>query len=140
MKKFYFKSSLVLLFFFLVVAAAQYFYSQSLLNTLPQTGFHQNDAAVIARIKTDIGALFQIYLLILLVLGILFFFFFWMAFLRPLGEIRQALDGPRADSIADRMLPQRRIFPEIQEIEVNPLRVFAAGRGALALDCRAILE
>jgi acetyltransferase len=31
-------------------------------------------------------------------------------------------------------------FPEIQELEVNPLRVFPAGQGALALDCRAILE
>jgi PAS domain S-box-containing protein len=116
MKKFYFKTSLVLLFFFLVVAAAQYFFSQSLLNTLAEAGFHQDDAAIIAKIRTDIGSLFQIHLLILLVLGILFFFFFWMAFLRPLGEIRQALDRPRADSIADRMLPQRGIFHEIPEI------------------------
>jgi acetyltransferase len=31
-------------------------------------------------------------------------------------------------------------FPEIQEVEINPLRVFDTGKGALALDCRAILE
>lgn len=31
-------------------------------------------------------------------------------------------------------------FPEIQEVEINPLRVFATGNGALALDCRAILD
>ena len=30
--------------------------------------------------------------------------------------------------------------PEIQEIEINPLRVFAEGQGALALDCRMILK
>ena len=116
MKKFYFKASLVLLFFFLVVAAAQYFFSQSLLSTLPGAGFHQDDAAVVTKIRADIGSLFQIHLLILLVLGILFFFFFWMVFLRPMGEIRRALDRPPDDSIADRMLPRRRVFHEIQEI------------------------
>ena len=31
-------------------------------------------------------------------------------------------------------------FPQIQEIEINPLRVFAEGRGALGLDCRMILK
>jgi acyl-CoA synthetase (NDP forming) len=31
-------------------------------------------------------------------------------------------------------------FPEIQELEVNPLRVFATGEGMLALDCRAIVD
>lgn len=29
-------------------------------------------------------------------------------------------------------------FPQIEEIEINPLRVFPAGQGALALDCRMI--
>ena len=31
-------------------------------------------------------------------------------------------------------------FPQIQEIEVNPLLVLPEGQGALALDCRMILE
>ena len=31
-------------------------------------------------------------------------------------------------------------FPEIEEVEVNPLLVFPQGSGALALDCRAILR
>ena len=31
-------------------------------------------------------------------------------------------------------------FPEVDEVEVNPLLVFERGRGALALDCRAILK
>ena len=31
-------------------------------------------------------------------------------------------------------------FPQIQEIEINPLRVFPEGRGALGLDCRMILK
>lgn len=31
-------------------------------------------------------------------------------------------------------------FPEIEEMEVNPLRVFPQGRGALALDARVILS
>ena len=30
--------------------------------------------------------------------------------------------------------------PNISEIEINPLRVFPSGEGALALDCRMILE
>jgi len=30
-------------------------------------------------------------------------------------------------------------FPQIQEIEINPLLVFPKGQGALALDCRMIL-
>jgi acetyl coenzyme A synthetase (ADP forming)-like protein len=31
-------------------------------------------------------------------------------------------------------------FPEIEEIEINPLRVFPEGKGALALDCRMIVK
>ena len=31
-------------------------------------------------------------------------------------------------------------FPQIQEIEINPLLVLPKGQGALALDCRMILE
>ena len=31
-------------------------------------------------------------------------------------------------------------FPQIQEIEINPLRVFPEGHGALGLDCRMILK
>jgi acetyltransferase len=31
-------------------------------------------------------------------------------------------------------------FPQIEEIEVNPLLVLPTGQGALALDCRMILE
>ena len=31
-------------------------------------------------------------------------------------------------------------FPQIQEIEINPLRVFPDGNGALGLDCRMILK
>jgi len=31
-------------------------------------------------------------------------------------------------------------FPQIEEIEINPLRVFEKGKGALALDCRMILK
>jgi acetyltransferase len=31
-------------------------------------------------------------------------------------------------------------FPEIAEIEINPLRVFPAGQGAIALDARALLK
>jgi acetyltransferase len=31
-------------------------------------------------------------------------------------------------------------FPQIQEIEINPLLVLPEGQGALALDCRMILE
>jgi acetyltransferase len=31
-------------------------------------------------------------------------------------------------------------FPQIQEVEINPLRVFAEGNGALGLDCRMILK
>jgi acetyl coenzyme A synthetase (ADP forming)-like protein len=31
-------------------------------------------------------------------------------------------------------------FPEIEEVEINPLLVFPRGHGALALDCRAILK
>jgi len=31
-------------------------------------------------------------------------------------------------------------FPEISEIEVNPLVVYEVGKGAMALDCRAILQ
>jgi len=31
-------------------------------------------------------------------------------------------------------------FPEIQEIEVNPLQVFPEGQGALALDARVIFQ
>jgi acyl-CoA synthetase (NDP forming) len=30
-------------------------------------------------------------------------------------------------------------FPEIKEIDINPLRVFQAGAGCQALDCRVIL-
>jgi acetyltransferase len=30
--------------------------------------------------------------------------------------------------------------PQISEIEINPLRVFPEGQGALALDCRMILK
>jgi acyl-CoA synthetase (NDP forming) len=31
-------------------------------------------------------------------------------------------------------------FPQIQEVEINPLRVLPEGEGALALDCRMILK
>jgi acetyltransferase len=31
-------------------------------------------------------------------------------------------------------------FPQIEEIEINPLRVYPRGEGALALDCRLILS
>lgn len=31
-------------------------------------------------------------------------------------------------------------FPEIRELDINPVRVFAAGRGAMALDCRVRIE
>jgi acetyltransferase len=31
-------------------------------------------------------------------------------------------------------------FPQIEEIEINPLRVYPRGEGALALDCRMILK
>jgi acetyltransferase len=31
-------------------------------------------------------------------------------------------------------------FPQIEEIEINPLRVYPQGEGALALDCRMILK
>ena len=31
-------------------------------------------------------------------------------------------------------------FPQIAELEINPLRVLAAGEGAFALDCRGILR
>ncbi len=31
-------------------------------------------------------------------------------------------------------------FPEIDEVEINPLLVLPKGRGAVALDCRAILK
>ncbi|NMD27540.1 MAG: CoA-binding protein, partial [Chloroflexi bacterium] len=31
-------------------------------------------------------------------------------------------------------------FPEIEEIEINPLVVYAQGQGALALDSRAVLR
>ena len=31
-------------------------------------------------------------------------------------------------------------YPQISEIEINPLRVFPQGKGVLALDCRMILE
>ncbi len=31
-------------------------------------------------------------------------------------------------------------FPEIDEVEINPLLVLTKGKGALALDCRAILH
>jgi len=31
-------------------------------------------------------------------------------------------------------------FPQIKELEINPLRVFAEGEGVVALDCRMILE
>ena len=31
-------------------------------------------------------------------------------------------------------------FPQIQEIEINPLRIFPKGKGALGLDCRMILK
>jgi acetyltransferase len=31
-------------------------------------------------------------------------------------------------------------FPQIEELEINPLRVYSEGKGALALDCRLILR
>ena len=31
-------------------------------------------------------------------------------------------------------------FPQVQEVEINPLRVFPEGSGALGLDCRMILK
>jgi acetyltransferase len=31
-------------------------------------------------------------------------------------------------------------FPEIAEVEINPLIVYSEGQGALALDSRAILK
>ncbi|HUV15444.1 MAG TPA: acetate--CoA ligase family protein [Pelolinea sp.] len=53
-------------------------------------------------------------------------------------------EGPRYDieSICDTILRLSQLaldFPNIQEIEINPLRVFPEGKGAMALDCRMIL-
>lgn len=68
-----------------------------------------------------------------------------------LGEIRshRLLDGVRGeppadkDALADALLRISQLvtdFPEIVELDINPLIVYEAGRGILALDARMILE
>ena len=47
------------------------------------------------------------------------------------------------DAVVDTILRLGQLaldFPEIEEVEINPLLVFPKGHGALALDCRAILK
>ena len=47
------------------------------------------------------------------------------------------------DAIYDAIFRLSRLaedFPQIEEIEINPLRVFPKGQGAMALDCRMILS
>ncbi len=47
------------------------------------------------------------------------------------------------DAIYDAILRLSRLaedFPKIEEIEINPLRVFPKGQGAMVLDCRMILK
>jgi acetyltransferase len=47
------------------------------------------------------------------------------------------------DAVVDAILRLGQLaldFPEIEEVEINPLLVFPKGHGALALDCRAILK
>jgi acetyltransferase len=69
---------------------------------------------------------------------------------KMIGEIRgaQLLEGvrgqPAADCEALTEVAQRisRLvcdLPELQELDVNPLRVFSQGEGCLALDCRMVL-
>ena len=61
----------------------------------------------------------------------------------------QLLNGWRGDHVydiraaVDVILKLARLsedFPEILEVEINPLRIFRKGQGALALDCRMILS
>jgi acetyltransferase len=47
------------------------------------------------------------------------------------------------DAIYDAIIRLSRLaedFPQIEEIEINPLRIFPKGQGAVALDCRMILD
>ena len=68
-----------------------------------------------------------------------------------IGEIRafSLLRGVRGeapsdlDAIIDTLLRVSQLvtdFPEIAEMDINPLIVFEQGRGALSLDMRLVLE
>ena len=61
----------------------------------------------------------------------------------------QILTGARGhkavdiDSVVEALLRLSQLltdFPEIKELDINPLRVFYAGEGCRALDARIILE
>jgi len=64
-------------------------------------------------------------------------------------KTHQLLEGTRGDkasdiqSITDTILRVSQLvtdFPEIQEFEINPLKVFDEGKGSLAVDMRLILK
>ncbi len=74
----------------------------------------------------------------------------WRAALQMMREIRaySLLQGVRGEkpadleAVADVMLRLSQLvidFPEIVELDINPLKVFEQGRGALALDIRLVL-
>ena len=61
------------------------------------------------------------------------------------GKILNGLRGIQydIDAVVQTLLALSRLaldFPEMQEIEINPLKVFAAGKGAYALDSRMIIK
>ena len=61
-------------------------------------------------------------------------------------QILAGARGPKAvdiDAVVETLLRLSQLlvdFPEIQELDINPLRVFPAGEGCSALDARIILE
>ncbi len=65
--------------------------------------------------------------------------------LRGSQALRGARGGRRADinAAVEALLRVSQLlvdFPQIQELDVNPLRVFAEGEGCMALDARIILR
>ena len=61
------------------------------------------------------------------------------------GKILNGLRGIRydVDAVVQTILALGQLsldFPQIQEIEINPLKVFADGNGAYALDSRMIIK
>jgi acetyltransferase len=68
-----------------------------------------------------------------------------------INEIRgsRLLEGVRGQPAADREALAAIVtrmsqllcdFPEVGEIDVNPVKVLAAGRGCVAVDCRIVLS
>ena len=62
---------------------------------------------------------------------------------------RHLLAGTRGSAVADidayvdlvmRVACLLADFPAIRELDINPVRIFEAGKGAMALDCRARIE